>query len=176
MLKLPMTLFLLVFTSVVSAENAPEITAWDKTVKLLEGFDDLSVDVFVNEEAKKCYVQEKMLLTKTLLAVAQTRIRVEEDGTKADAVLMVGVESTTQDEGRCVSNVSLRLYGLATASFEKAALQKYAMVPLFEEYKLVESKSLTHSERVESTTDELLRNFVFKWNYFNNPERAKTNP
>ena len=167
MTKLLTGFFLILFTATVSAGNNPEITVWDETLKLLEGFDTLSIDTFVNEEAKKCHIQEKALLTKALLAVAKTKIRIEEDGTKADAVLMVGVETTSPNEGYCLSRVKLQVAGLAATYFEKANLQKYAMVTLFDDYKLIYSKSLEHYKPVESATNELLENFIYKWNYFN---------
>ena len=168
MFKLIIGLSLLLFSSSILAGNVPEITIWERTLKLLEGFDDLTIDTFVNDEAKKCYVQEKALLTKALLAVAKTKIRVEEDGTKADAVLMVGVETSSPSEGYCLSRVSLRLSGFANTQFEKANIQKYAMVTLFEDYKLIYTKSLDHHKPVELATDELLSIFIYKWNYFNN--------
>ena len=175
MLKLTIGLSLLFFSFTINAESVPEITIWDKSLKLLEGFNDLSIDTFVNDEAKKCYIQEKALLTKALLAVSQTDIHVEEDGTKADAVLMIGVETTSSTNGYCLSKVRLMLSGLAITHFEKANIQKYAMVPLFDEYKLIYTKPLEHYEPVEKATGELLSSFIYKWNYFNKSEKTDTN-
>jgi hypothetical protein len=173
-LKSTIGISLLITSFAIYAANEPEITVYDKALKLLEGFDEIGIDTFVNDEAKKCYVQEKSLLTKALLAVAKTKIRIEEDGTKADAVLMIGVETTSSSVGYCLSRVSLRLSGLAVTHFDKANLQKYAMVPLFEDYKLIHTKSLDHYQPVESATGELLNNFVYKWNYFNKSGKKNT--
>lgn len=174
MLKLTLGLSFLVFSSSITAGNGSEITVMDKTLKLLEGFDDVSVGVFVNDEAEKCYIQEQALLTKALLSVSKTKMRIEEDGAKADAVLMIGVETIPSKDGFCLTKVGLTLSALAATYFDRANVQKQAMVPLFQEYKLIYSEPLDHYNKVGSATDELLSNFIYKWEYFNYRDSSHT--
>lgn len=158
---------LLLLSLNVTGSNTPKITTWEEVFKLLEGFNNIAVITFVNDQAKSCFVQEKALLTKALLAVGKASINIEEDGTKAHAILVIGVETETPNKGYCLSKVSIELSALADNYFEKANLQKAAMVTLFEDDRLIYTTSLDHSKPVESATKELLDVFTYKWKYFN---------